>query len=157
MYARPGCLARHNKAFGRVISSRIDLDVYCPEEVIQQSGPLFGDEEHIQQVVDAFISSKLCDFKAQAKCLCCGFPNCECTVCHELVRVKGTTLKTSATSKHTCALRHVGCGRPSKKGPYDLELNSHLAQAWAEQAVLSPPVYKSDVAIRGFYFPEELE
>ena len=58
---------RHNKAFGRVISSRVDLDVYCPEEVLQQSGPLFGDSERLQQDVYNFIAGKLCNWNVEEK------------------------------------------------------------------------------------------
>ena len=148
---------RHNKAFGRVISSRVDLDVYCPEEVLQQSGPLFGDSERIQHDVDNFIAGKLCNWKVQEKCTCCGYPECECIACTELNKVRGTTKKTKATGPHTCALHFVGAGKPKKGGPYDVELNSTLAQAWATQGVLDPPAYRADVASRGFYFPEELE
>ena len=51
----------------------------------------------------------------------------------------------------------MGAGKPRKEGPYDVELTSDLAQAWAAQGVLDPPAYRTDVASRGFYFPEELE
>ena len=51
-----GVMARFNKAHGRSEKSVTDVEVYCPPEVKQVKGPLFGDLDGIQARYDAWMS-----------------------------------------------------------------------------------------------------
>ncbi len=148
---------RHNRAFGRAICSKIDLDVYCPAEVLQQSGPLFGDLEGIKAEVDEFISNKMLDIRVQCKCVICGFPDCTCHVCSLLASQLGAPVKSKATTSHECALQYASLGAPSKNGHYDLEQTSQLKAAWAQKLVFEMPKYVKAKSASGYYWPEELE
>ena len=145
---------RHNKACGRAIHSKVDLDVYCPTEVLQQSGPLFGDHDSIQESLDSFLGDKALDIKLNTKCAVCGFPKCTCIVCVLLQEARDSGKKTKATQAHSCALQFCNLGAPSKQGPYDKEMFQQLQIAWQEHGVMEGPKY---VRGKGWYFPEELE
>lgn len=115
----------HNLQYGRAPGSRIDLEVYCPEEVLQASGPLFGDIDHMNAKLHDFIHCMAgVDI---TKCTVCGFPNCKCDVCGiklaQSVVSKNTTKRsrTNAKGKHTCPLKdYIGkAGAPPRYGYYD--------------------------------------
>lgn len=69
----PGVMARHNQMNGRSAGSTIDIACYCPAEVFQLSGPLFGDLEGIQDTYDSFMETKIATARQNiAKCTTCG-------------------------------------------------------------------------------------
>jgi hypothetical protein len=66
-------MARHNQNNGRHIDSEIDVACYCPPEVFQLSGPLFGDLEGISDKFDSFLASRMAQTKFSFdKCTTCG-------------------------------------------------------------------------------------
>ena len=153
-------LARHNKQNGRSEGSRIDLEVYCPPDVLQVDGPLYGDTMGIQGAHDLFMSEQIANIKlSMYKCTTCGFPDCDCNACGDINRARGTTKKTKTTSRHSCALMHVvgNGGAPPPKGWYDVELNSQLKIAWGEKGISPAPVFSKQHRPSGYFWPEELE
>ena len=155
----PGVLARHNKLNGRQQSSRVDLDVYCPPDVLQVGGPLFGDCDSVQEKFDSFMSSKIDDKVLMNKCTICGFPDCDCSACISITtsRLHGT--KTKPKGCHTCLLKDAqapGGGAPPKAGWYDVEMTSLLNIAWQEKGLPSGPVYKKLAHMgSGYYWSDE--
>ncbi len=131
----------------------MDIEVYCPEEILGQSGPLFGDTQTIQHKWDEFVTAKLCGNRIESKCTICGYPDCECDSCNVLNRARASGTKTKSTSGHTCALRYSALGAPRKGGHYDLELHADLRDAWASKGVLCTPSF---VKGKGYFWPEEL-
>jgi len=165
----PGVLARHNKHNGRSIGSRIDLEVYCPPDVLQVSGPLYGDTGGIQDAYNSFMSNRLASVKlSMCKCTTCGYPDCGCTTCDRINRSRYTNAKTKASGPHTCALKHVISkgGAPPAKGHYDADMNSQLKSAWVDKGIHQAPVFSKhrgssssskQNTISGYFWPEELE
>jgi len=130
----------------------MDIDVYCPKEILEQAGPMFGDTESIQEVYDEFISTKVCGSKIADLCRTCGYPCCDCDSCGVLNTAKASGTKTRPECKHTCALQHCALGAPPKGGPYDLEMKSKLIDAWALKGVFSTPSFvKVPHAGSGFF------
>ena len=151
-------MARYNTSHSRAENSKVDLEVYCPPEVITQGGPLFGDIEGIQKKLDDFLASKLLDDKFNIpKCLICGYPDCECRACSTVVAARASKTKTKAPKAHSCALSQCSLvGAPPKERWYDQEMQSHLAIAWQEKGVPSPPTFfKQGHNGSGYYWPEE--
>ena len=131
----------HNKTYGRVASSRVDLDVYCPDDVLQASGPLFGDADEINKKFQDFLFDQGSCYRRM--CDTCGFPNCDCTTCGvcNAARAKGS--KTKQKKQHTCLLAHYVSstgGAPPKLGYYDEIGNTLLAEAWQAFGV-DPPIF----------------
>ena len=144
---------------GRSADSKIDLQVYCPEEVLQRGGPLFADSEGIQSTLDTFLSEKIADDKFKIpKCIICGFPDCECEACKVILTTRSSNTKTKQKVGHTCALQYAELiGAPPKKGYYDKEMGDHLLMAWQEKGVNAAPVFSKKDGQSGYYWPEELE
>lgn len=142
-----GVLARSNKLNGRSENSRVDLTVYCPPEVLQVGGPLFGDIPGIQHRLDTFMQQKCVEDKLHIpKCTTCGYPDCDCISCIEINASRGKARKTKAHGKHTCALAwavsHKG-GAPPRGGYYhDIELHSHFKLAWEAKGMQTVPEFK---------------
>ena len=156
----PGVLERHNKLNGRQKASRVDLDVYCPPDVLQVGGPLFGDAESMQEAFDSFISAKCVNDKLHMhKCSICGFPDCPCPACISIINSITHDSKTHAKSFHTCLLQHVDKpkgGAPPKHGHYDAEQQSQLDIAWQAKGIPGAPVFRKVKNGRsGYYWPEE--
>ena len=99
-------LAQHNKFYGRSLRSKIDLDVYCPDEVLQMPGPLFCNHDEIDLAWTEFTEHQLVDIKA-LKCHVCGFPKCTCIVCCTICNAV-SNLKTHTKVKHSCMLGNLG-------------------------------------------------
>ena len=147
-------LRHHNKSFGRVVNSRIDLDVYCPDDVLQSSGPLFGDVEEINHKLKTFVFDQTGSL--HLKCDTCGFPNCTCDACIacNASREKGT--KTKAKTHHTCSLlQYISSkgGAPPKHGYYDEDGKAALTRAWLPFGV-DPPVFCKQGVSSGYVWQE---
>ena len=163
MLSKPSCpkfssgvLARHNAHANRAISSRVDLDVYCPSELLCQPGPLFADTETIEADLQEFISERVVGNRIECKCFICGFPDCECTVCGLQWKQKGTSTKTKAKVSHQCPLQYTALGAPNKAGRYDVELLAQLKEAWAKKGVSEVPSFSAKGPQgAGYYWPEE--
>ena len=145
-------LARHNKLCGRAETSRVDLDIYCPPNVLHVGGPLFGDVDGIHSALNNFLAHKLSDAKLEAdKCSVCGWPDCECSACEHL-----STRTSKAKQGHTCCLKHAPAGRPKTGGFYDAELTELLKIAWLEKGIDSIPVFGKLNGRSGYFWQEEL-
>lgn len=135
----------HNKTYGRVASSRVDLDVYCPEDVLQASGPLFGDVDEINQRFKDFLFDQGSCFARM--CVTCGFPDCDCPACAACNVGRGRASKTKQKKQHTCLLAHYVSatgGAPPKLGYYDEIGKTLLAEAWQAFGVDPPMFSKQD-------------
>ena len=131
----------HNKTYGRVASSRVDLDVYCPDDVLQASGPLFGDVEEINQRFKDFLFDQGSCFARM--CAMCGFPDCDCEACKVCNVSRGRASKTKQKKQHTCLLaQYVSTtgGAPPKLGYYDELGKTYLKEAWQAFGV-DPPIF----------------
>ena len=150
-----GVMARANHKHGRASASTIDIDAYCPGELLSLGGPLFGDLQDIQDTLDAFLSARLVDDRfAHPKCTACGFPNCSCNACELVVRPGSTKPK----GKHTCALKHCHLrGASPPAGHYDVEMQGQLLLAWQTIGINQAPVFNKGKKLSGYFWPEELE
>ena len=150
-------LARYNKLHDRSQGSTIDLDVYCPRDILFSSGPLFADSESIQERWEAFVAQKVTSDKLNIyKCTLCGYPNCDCVTCISILNARASGKKTKAKARHDCALQHAPRGAPPSCGFYNEELTSSLALAWNDVGVLDAPAFKKLAGGCGYYWPEEL-
>jgi len=158
-----GVLARYNKLHGRAVDSTIDVDTYCPPEILQVGGPLFGDIEGIAEKYDDFLSNKISLTKLEiSKCCICGYPNCTCIACDHRV-----SLPSKQHGKHTCFLQFTssiikGGGAPPKHGYYadNKHLTDCLLDAWVKKGIKEAPAYykfKAGMGTNGYYWPEEVE
>ena len=154
LYSFQGVLARYNAKHARASDSSIDIDVYCPPEFLEGSGPLFGDTESAQSVLDEFLSAKVCDHKIADKCVTCGYPCCECNACLSLNKAKANDSGTRPQEPHSCALKYCSFGKPPAGGHYSGEMLPHFRDAWAQQGVLDTPVYVR--SRKGYFWPEEM-
>jgi len=154
-----GILQKYNHQLGRAENSTIDLDAYCPKDILQAPGPLFGDTENIQAAYDSFIGERVTDIKFNlCKCFVCGYPDCSCKTCLAIIATKTNGKKTKPKLRHECALFHAatGGGAPPADGYYDAELKSKLCLAWNEKGIMDPPVFSKQKTGSGYYWPEEL-
>ena len=151
-------LARHNNKYGRAVTSRMDLDVYCPDEIWQEGGPLFGDIDGIEDRYYFFLNSKADQGKLEKKCTTCGFPDCACAVCifKNSKRALGQT-KSNQSGKHTCLLQGKTSGQPPKNGFYNDAEEEYRQKSWEAVGVALAPAFHKQVGCSGYYFPEELE
>ena len=136
------------------------MEVYCPHDVLQASGPLFGDIEGIQDSYDAFMEAKWVNIKLDmCKCTTCGYPDCDCFSCDSINESRKAGTKTKPKVRHTCALKHVlnKGGAPPKTGYYDMELTSHLTIAWQDMGITQGPKFAKKDGRSGYFWPEELE
>jgi len=134
----------------------MDIDVYCPPEFLEGSGPLFGDTESAQFALDEFVSAKVCGNRVADKCVTCGYPCCECLSCLALNKAKVRESKTRPQVEHSCALQHCPLGKPPAGGHYHGEMLPPFVDAWAQQGVFSTPAYIRSRKVSGYFWPEEL-
>jgi hypothetical protein len=109
-----------NRSLGRSASSKMDIGVYTPKEVLMEPGPLHGDTEGIAAKLEQAISEHFAPLQDQLLCPACGFPHCECGACN------------NRKGRHSCWL----AGRVGPKPKNGYKENN-------EQAVLRMSAWKS--------------
>ena len=147
-------LEASNKRKGRGTKSRMDLDVYMPDDVVLQPGPLFEDPQDIEARFKDSLAQALGPLREDLLCPICGYPKCPCARCAAMRRGRRT-----AKTGHSCWLSGKLGRTPQKKGWSETEGEAAIRIAqWAEQGVIAEdlPLFKD-----GYYswpsFSEEDE
>ena len=126
-----------NQSRGRGRKSRIDLDVYMPDDVVLRPGPFYEDAAGIESRFRQRMAEALGATKEDRLCPMCGYPSCDCFRCDAMRRgVK------SCKSGHSCWLTRR-LGRVPKGGVVeDEEQLAARAAKWAEHAVACDEIPK---------------
>ena len=137
-------LQQTNPSHGRAAGSKMDLNPYCPKEVILMPGPLFSDTQGIKDRAMDFLGAAMLASAATLLCRACGYPQCSCTRCEE--RAKQLDGKWSASAKattaHSCWLAKNLKGRIPKSGPKEDEGQQALRQkSWEKFGMGTPPAW----------------
>ena len=132
-----------NKNSGRGKKSRMDLEVYMPDEAVLRPGPLYDDAEGIEHRLRERMADALGTKNEDVLCGVCGYPCCECLRCESIRRGQK-----SSKSSHSCWLAGR-LGRVPKGGFVEDEEQLNVrAAAWAERGVAHDEV---PVFHGGFY------
>ena len=124
----------------------MDLNPYCPKEIILKPGPLFSDTQAIKDRAMGFLGEVMQASSAKLLCRVCGFPQCTCRRCTERSKVldQKWSLATRCTGTHTCWLGGSLKSRIPKAGPKESEEQLALRQqAWAKLGVATLPAWVS--------------
>jgi hypothetical protein len=135
-------LAGANKFHGRAKRSKIDTEVYCPDHVFLEPGPLFANAEEINSTMAQFLANRFHPLKENLLCSICGFPACKCLSC--AWRSNNAQLKTSCKIGHSCWLLLLSKGgRKCKSGPSETDQQADIrSAAWSAFGILEVPGYQ---------------